>query len=102
MTTTDQLMALLQKEQCCLVDVRTPAEVNEVAVEGADNIPMDEVPQKVERFRQMEGPIVVFCRSGARSGSVEAFLRSHGVEQVYNGGGYPHVIQTLNKVKNGT
>ena len=70
-----------------LIDVRSPAELYEIAIEGAVNIPMDQVPERIEEFRAMEGDIVVFCRSGARSESVKQYLTQNGVKNVINGGG---------------
>lgn len=70
-----------------LIDVRTPAELYEITIEGAVNIPMDQVPQRLNEFREMEGDIVVFCRSGARSESVKHYLMQNGITNVINGGG---------------
>lgn len=74
-----------------LIDVRSPAELYEIAIEGAVNIPMDEVPERLNEFRSMEGNIVVFCRSGARSESVKHYLIQNGITKVVNGGGVADV-----------
>ncbi len=79
-----------------LVDVRTPAEVQEVSVPRAENIPMDKVIPNLDRFRKMEGDIVLFCRSGARSEQVKLYLNQNGVTNVVNGGGYADIKQSLN------
>lgn len=81
-----------------LVDVRTPHEVDEVSVDRAENIPLDTVPHNIDRFRKMEksgGDIVLFCRSGARSEQAMRFLRSHGIQNVVNAGGYADVQSKL-------
>ena len=70
-----------------LIDVRSPAELLEMAIDRAVNIPMDEVPERINDFKEMSGDIVVFCRSGARSESVKQFLIQNGVKNVVNGGG---------------
>lgn len=74
-----------------LIDVREPYEVDEESVEGAENIPMGDVPDNIDRFKAMEGDIVVFCRSGARSENVKQFLNQNGIDNVINAGGYADV-----------
>jgi phage shock protein E len=71
-----------------LVDVRTAYEFQSGNVAGSINIPLDEVPERVEEFKAMQGTIVLFCISGGRSAQAEAFLGMHGVENIYNGGGW--------------
>ena len=84
---------LINDAKTFLVDVRTPAEVAEVSVPGAVNIPLDQVPDNLDRFKQAEGSVVVFCRSGARSGNAQNWLKQNGVEDVHNGGGYAQVLE---------
>lgn len=86
------LSELINDPATHLIDVREPYEVEEVSVEGATNIPMGDVADELEKFKSMEGNIVVFCRSGGRSASVMQFLQQNGIENVVNGGGYPDVL----------
>jgi rhodanese-related sulfurtransferase len=74
-----------------LVDVRTPSEFLSGNVPGSINIPLDEVPDRVEEFKAMQGTIIVCCVSGGRSGQAAAFLGMHGVNNIYNGGGWMDV-----------
>ena len=74
-----------------LVDVRTPSEFMSGNVAGSINIPLDEVPDRVEEFKSIPGTIIVFCVSGVRSGQAAAFLGMCGVENIYNGGGWMDV-----------
>ena len=74
-----------------LVDVRTPFEFQGGNVAGSINIPLDEVPDRVEEFKAMQGTIIVCCVSGGRSGQVSAFLSMHGVDNIYNGGSWMDV-----------
>ena len=72
-----------------LVDVRTPAEYAQGHLEGAINIPHDQIARRVAEFGQDKGrPIVVYCRSGRRSGIALETLDGLGFTRVHNGGGY--------------
>lgn len=86
------LSDLINDPDTHLIDVREPYEVEEVSVEGAENIPMGDVPDELEKFRNMHGEIVVFCRSGGRSASVAQFLQQNGIQNVTNGGGYADIL----------
>lgn len=68
-----------------IVDVRTPAEYSGGHAKGAVNIPLDRIPYELEAFNNKPG-IIVYCRSGNRSGQAKAFLDQQGVLNVLNGG----------------
>jgi phage shock protein E len=70
-----------------IVDVRTPVEFLDGHYPGAVNIPLNELPQRLEEFKEMKKPIVAYCRSGARSGMAVSLLKQNGLNEVYNGGG---------------
>lgn len=90
------MQELINDPTTFLVDVRTEAEVAEVSVPGAVNIPLDRVADSLDQFRQAEGAVVVFCRSGARSENAKNWLIQQGVENVHNAGGYPTVLNLKN------
>lgn len=69
-----------------LVDVRTPEEFAEAHIPGATNIPYDEIGFRPPTEGRDEA-IVVYCRSGNRSGSAERTLRKMGYRNVTNFGG---------------
>jgi adenylyltransferase/sulfurtransferase len=56
------------KEDFQLIDVREPHEA-EIASIGAELIPMGEIVHKAERISR-DKPVIIHCRSGARSASV--------------------------------
>jgi phage shock protein E len=85
------LRSLVTDPACTIVDVRTPAEFMGGHVAGSINIPLQEVPDRVEEFRRMARPLVLCCASGNRSGQAAYFLEQHGLDQVYNGGGWMQV-----------
>lgn len=70
-----------------IVDVRTPGEYLDGHYPGAVNIPLNELPQRLDEFKEMKKPIVAYCRSGARSGVAISVLKQNGFSEVYNGGG---------------
>ena len=76
-----------------LVDVRTPEEYGQGHYPGAVNIPLNEVPQRIEEFKDMQKPVVLYCRSGNRSGMAVSILKQNGLTDVYNGGGLSDLIQ---------
>ncbi len=69
-----------------IIDVRTPEEFAPDHIEGAINIPLDQVANRIDEFRSMEQPMVAYCRSGNRSGVAVSILKQNGIEAT-NGGG---------------
>ncbi|MEM6457866.1 MAG: rhodanese-like domain-containing protein [Planctomycetota bacterium] len=70
-------------EDFLLLDVREPGEVAAAAVEGAEVLPMGQVPSRVEDLRgDADRPVVVMCHHGVRSLRVAAFLRQMGFADV--------------------
>lgn len=88
----------LDKDYLFLVDVRTPEEFNSGSVDGAINIPLSVLDQELSQFKNKEN-IIVFCRSGARSGNAQIILQQHGFENVVNGGPWQNVQQALEEFK---
>ncbi len=74
-------------QNAIVVDVRTPSEYHQGHYPGAVNIPLNEVTQRLDEFKEMKQPIVVYCLSGNRSSMAVSLLKQTGINQVYNGGG---------------
>ncbi len=85
------LRDLINAEGATVVDVREPYEYAMGHVEGSVNIPLGEVPGRLEEFRAMSKPLVLVCASGNRSGQATYFLQMNGLEEVYNGGSWATV-----------
>ena len=66
-----------------LVDVRTPAEMNRGMIEGGVALPMHMVPINPPRPEGDE-TLVIYCRSGARSAQVCAYLAQQFGTEAYN------------------
>ncbi len=72
----------LVAEGAALVDVRSPGEYASGHIEGALNIPVDQIAQRAGEIGPKERPVVLYCRSGARSASAAGTLRSLGFQRV--------------------
>jgi rhodanese-related sulfurtransferase len=69
-----------------LLDVRTPEEFRDRHLDGAVNIPVQELAGRVSELGAKERPVVVYCRSGARSASAARLMKNAGYEVVDIGG----------------
>jgi phage shock protein E len=76
-----------------IIDVRTPGEYEDGHYPGAVNIPLNELPQRLEELEEMKKPIVAYCRSGARSSVAVSILKQNGLNEVYNAGGLQDILQ---------
>lgn len=65
------------------LDVREPWEVETAAVAGAVNIPMGQVPTRLDELRK-DRPIIVLCHHGRRSAQVAMLLERNGFGEVIN------------------
>jgi rhodanese-related sulfurtransferase len=74
------------------VDVREPGEFAGGTANGAVNIPLGNIAAELNRFKGKEN-IVVFCRSGNRSGQAKTILEQNGFKNVINGGTWEEVNQ---------
>ncbi len=69
-----------------LLDVREPYEHEEYNI-GGTNIPLATIPLHLEEIQAMaeKGDIVLYCRSGNRSGMAQKLLSMHaGILNTYN------------------
>lgn len=88
---TSNLKSIID-EGAYLVDVRTPSEFAEGHVKGSVNIPLDTIANNLQKFSNKKN-IIVFCRSGNRSGQAKVILENNGVKNVTNGGTWLDVKQ---------
>jgi rhodanese-related sulfurtransferase len=70
-----------------IIDVRNHGEFFGGHVAGSKNIPLPEIPTRIQEFKEMQQPIILCCASGNRSGQATQFLKSHGIE-CENGGSW--------------
>lgn len=89
-------LATLVNEGAFLVDVRTPEEFADGNVKESLNIPLDQIEANLDKFNGKEN-IVVFCRSGNRSGQAKNILEKNGFANVTNGGTWQEINDVINK-----
>ncbi|MEY3321135.1 MAG: hypothetical protein RLZZ417_718 [Bacteroidota bacterium] len=71
-----------------VVDVREPWEFSEGHYPDSLNIPLGEVPSRLDELMAMSKPLILVCRSGNRSGMAATLLQNKGANEVYNGGAW--------------
>jgi phage shock protein E len=67
-----------------VVDVRTPDEFAYGHVPGALNIPFDEIAKRTAEIGPTSTPVVLYCRSGHRSGIAVETLSKAGYGKLYD------------------
>jgi rhodanese-related sulfurtransferase len=87
---SNENLAGLIQDGAFLVDVRSPDEFAGGSAKGAVNIPLDIITQQIKKFEGKKN-IVVFCRSGNRSGQAKRILEENGFKNVTNGGTWNEV-----------
>ena len=74
----------LIKDNALVVDVRSPGEFASAASSGSINIPLPELPKRLNELDRTR-PIILCCASGARSGVAVRILKKAGFEKVNAG-----------------
>jgi len=81
--TVSELKNLIDADSApILIDVREPHEV-EIASIGGNLIPLKTLPQRIAEI-PTDVPVVIYCRSGGRSGQACEFLMQAGHKNVKN------------------
>lgn len=90
----------LDRERSILIDVRTPEEYSLGTIEGAKNIPVDELRNRLSEFPQ-DREIIVFCQVGLRAYIASKILRQKRYKKVKNlSGGYKTYFPAVQKQDN--
>ena len=74
----------LVKDGAQLVDVRTEAEFAQGHLPGATNIPVGALARRMRELQDKGAPLVLYCRSGSRSGRAKRMLEKAGYTRVYD------------------
>lgn len=80
-----------------IIDVRTPQEFSAGHIDGAINIPVDQIGQGIQSIKGLkkDSPIVVYCRSGRRSAMARGMLERQGYQHILDGGGIDDLTRNL-------
>jgi rhodanese-related sulfurtransferase len=88
---------LLNKDNTVVLDVREDKEINQGVIKGARHIPLAQLAEKIpELSKNKQNPILVYCKSGSRSGHACQLLTKAGFEDVSNLSGGIMAWQTAN------
>jgi rhodanese-related sulfurtransferase len=81
---------LIKEQNAKVIDVRSQGEFMSGNVQGSINIPLQEIPQRIEDIKALNSPVILCCASGNRSGQAHHYLSQQGIE-CYNGGSWYEV-----------
>jgi rhodanese-related sulfurtransferase len=81
-----QQAAQMQSEKkAVIIDVREKDEWNAAHIEGAIHIPLSEISNRVTELTKYQNqPVIMQCRSGARSAKAADILAKSGFTNVHN------------------
>ncbi len=71
-----------------IVDVRSVGEFNSGHIDGAINMPVDNLAKNLGKLKDQNQVIITCCASGMRSGAAKNILQANGYANVHNGGGW--------------
>ena len=86
-TITPEVLLAIEHE-ALIVDVRTPEEFADGHYPGAINIPHETILDGLNQLGVTQvTPVILYCRSGNRSGQAEQALQEKGFTEATNAGG---------------
>ena len=74
-----------------LIDVRSAVEFSQGALTGAINMPINSFQHLIDDIDTAK-PVLLYCRTGARSEMVKRYLEQLGFDRVHNIGGYRQFV----------
>ncbi len=73
----------LQAKGARLIDVRSPGEYAMGHIQGAENVPVEQITQVAGSWDRSR-PVIVYCATGSRSYNAAQWLASNGFKKVYD------------------
>ena len=73
---------LIKENQGTIVDVRSEMEFSGGHVKGSLNIPLHELPSRMEVIKALKAPLILCCASGGRSNQAYRYLSQLGISCV--------------------
>lgn len=89
------LFQLLNENSAVVIDVRSESEFRTGNVKDSINIPLESIPDSMDRLKEITDPKVLCCLSGARSALAVEYLTNAGLKNVFNGGSWKTVEMQL-------
>ena len=87
-------ISLINEAYSILIDVRSNEEWNKGYIEGAQHIPLKNLSAKINEYtRDYNEEILLYCRSGNRSGKAKKILEEMGYANTRNVGGIEDVSE---------
>ena len=85
LVTAEEMQSILELEDVQLVDVRTPEEHDEIHIANSQNIDFKS-PTFEEDILKLDKkkPVILYCKSGNRSGKCAKKLIDAGFEKIYD------------------
>jgi len=88
---------LLNKDNTVVIDVREDKEIQAGMIKGAMHITLSQLPGRISELgKHKQSPVLVYCKSGSRSGHACQLLSKAGFEDVSNLTGGIMAWQTAN------
>ena len=81
---------IIKENKGSIIDVRSRGEFSGGHVAGSINIPLNELPQRMDELKELDSPLILCCASGMRSGQAEHYLSREGFD-CHNGGSWLEV-----------
>ncbi|MAB99169.1 MAG: sulfurtransferase [Pseudomonadaceae bacterium] len=95
-TQLNAALEALKAPQTVLIDVRTQPEFAAGPIAGATRIGHEQIARQISQLSpDKDTPIVLYCRSGSRSGIAQNTLQAMGYRNVVNAGGYEALAKAL-------
>lgn len=79
-----------------VIDVRTRGEFSGGHVANSINIPLQEIPERINEIKAMQQPLILCCASGGRSAQATMYLKAQGIN-CEDGGSWMSVNYELNQ-----
>ena len=78
-----------------IIDVRSETEFYSGHIENSLNIPLGDLPSKLDYLKDKDQAIITCCASGIRSAGAAKLLSDKGYTNVVNGGGWSSLKSKL-------
>ena len=76
------------------IDVRTPKEFDGGHLEGAHNVPVEQIAGQISTLvPNKDTPVMLYCRRGRRAEQARKLLLQQGYTHVENKGGYADLLK---------